>query len=784
MKKQLPPNNLVKATITCLLLLVSATGSYAQTKHYVSTTAAGTGDGTSWANASGDLQSTINASAAGDSVFVMNGTYNITTSISMKEGVKIYGSFHGNETNLAQRNMPATDPSVLDGGNTVTVINNDGNNLTTAAVLDGFNIRNGSGNTFGGMYNNSSSPTISNCSFNLNTAVNEGGGIYNNSSSPIISNCSFSNSAAIGGGGGIYNNFSSPTISNCSFSNNYSLTDDGGAIYNYSSSPIISNCIISGNWANDGGGMYNDNSSSLIITNCSFTGNTANNASGGALANSSSSPTISNCSFSGNIGLTVVGPQPTNPPVPPTDPLAINRGGKYNNSSTPTINSNVLSNNGLSNLSPVGSIENMNSSSPTISNCIIYGNSGDGGIYDDGTGSPTVTYSIVQGGYTGTGNSSADPLFVNAPSYTTAPFTGGDYHLQPCSPAINTGSNATAVGTTDLDGNPRIFNGTVDMGAYEYQNIPVTITQGSNTIGAAQTIAGNTAPEALTGSMPTGNNAGSFTYIWQSSTTNTTGSYTNIDNSNTQNYTPPVLTANTWYRRLVMASNICTDTSAAIQITVTAPAISTCNNNPVTLAGNDPDPYTGVWSIVTAPNNDNDMGQFDNATNPAATFTPKETGTYTLQWTITDDNNNSTSVNTIVTNYSGYTWIGAVDTVWSNAANWACGNVPPDYGNITIAPSANNPVLDEDVTTGNLTLQDNTTLSINGHLLTIFETIAGNGTLSGSATSRLTVSQDNDTLNFTNGSGILNNLTLAMYISSRYVTIGTALAIAAQWIYP
>lgn len=107
-----------KITILSLsLLFLLAAMPAGATVRYVK--AGASGDGSSWASAMGSLQTAINESAAGDEVWVAEGTYTpeeliksskpLSRAFMLKDGVSIYGGFEGTETSKEER-------AQLDGG--------------------------------------------------------------------------------------------------------------------------------------------------------------------------------------------------------------------------------------------------------------------------------------------------------------------------------------------------------------------------------------------------------------------------------------------------------------------------------------------------------------------------------------------------------------------------------------------------------------------------------------------------------------------------------------------
>ena len=231
---------------------------YIGVSKYVKPVGSGLGNATSWADASGDLQATITLAGNGDQIWVAAGTYTSsvgTNAFSMKDKVAVYGGFIGTETLLSQRDW-ASNQTTLTASAAVTsnaLIDNGTFTLTSLSRLDGFTVTNSFGGTkAGGLYNNASSPTISNCIFTNNSAgsggtiANVAAVMNNNGSNPIFVNTKFLNNTSGNVVGAIYDTLnSSPQIINCTFSNN--STGIASGIYNTANSnPIITNSILWG----------------------------------------------------------------------------------------------------------------------------------------------------------------------------------------------------------------------------------------------------------------------------------------------------------------------------------------------------------------------------------------------------------------------------------------------------------------------------------------------------------------------------------------------------------
>ena len=222
----------------------------------------------------------------------------------------------------------------------------------------------------------------------------------------------------------------------CGFSN--SVDTCGGGAY-CETNGVLTNCVLTGNWACYSGG----GSSGGVLNDCALIGNSTWTMGGG-----SSSGTLNRCVLSGN-GTSM-------------------QGGGANDS---TLNNCLLTGNyasygggagasTLNNCTVTGNQSDNDGGAAawsTLKNCIVYGNSGNGDYYNHKECVFANSCTTPDPG--GTGNITDDPQFVGAGA--------GNYRLQATSPCINRGSNAYSQGTTDLDGNPRIARGTVDMGAYE-----------------------------------------------------------------------------------------------------------------------------------------------------------------------------------------------------------------------------------------------------------------------------------------------------------------------------
>ena len=444
-------------------------------------------DGITWSTAFSRVQQGLDA-AAGESipceVWVAQGTYGIYQSspddtVLLRPSVRLLGGFVGGETTSSGRDWQA-NRTVLDGGMSVYHVVTG----SSGAVIDGFVITGGNaaGPTSdskrgGGMFNLSSAPSILNCIFESNQAVNEGGAVYNRASSPGIEGCTFRLNTAGKKGGAIFNSLitSNPLIANCSIDEN--TAEYGGGMFNDNSSPTLRSVGFSRNVASvSGGAVFNQIANGSEIAECAFTENTAVYGGGGIFNDQGCSPVISRTRFDRNTASDGFGGAVFNHGNAGRIESSLfvsnssNRygGAVYNsfNSLTQIVNCSFSTNSAASG---GGAIFN-NESSPVIANSILWGDTPDeiGGI----NSTSPVSFCDVQGGYGGgTQIIDIDPKYANP--------AGGDLTLLSGSPCIDAADGKLAP-DVDFSGAKRVDDGAVtntgtgdpdyaDLGAFERQ---------------------------------------------------------------------------------------------------------------------------------------------------------------------------------------------------------------------------------------------------------------------------------------------------------------------------
>lgn len=570
---------------------------------YVDLNATGEETGYSWADAFTDISEAVNFAMAGQEVWVAQGTYYPTMcttnwercddepgnlrlyNFTLKADVAIYGGFDGTETARGERDW-ATNITILSADlngddawddvaktwlnrtdNTHHVIANfPDEDLDEDAIIDGFTITGGQAdsapyNTGGGgiTFGAGDTPTIRNCVFTGNTALDGGGAIMAYETSVAVEDCAFDRNISKDGGAisvaSVGTTFSL-TVDRCTFTGNRTVAPDsnqrGGAISVNGDLTVTDSDFIGNHSPKEGAAISTAQGTTVIIDNCLFDQNMDDGSGkGNVVRMQSGTITVSDSVFTDNTGI----------PLRVRDTVAAVTGTRFEGNTVvnsgaieaPTSdltvencrfidNHAVLPGSGFAGLAgaifingryddgtPSGAVVTIANSefrnntanlwggailqiysNPTITNCTFDGNTDGGndaivfaeshaiinntilwgevrqivgpvGPYTFAASVPVFTNSdvyqsggsamtcgdgddscwVLPFGTDGGGNIDADPLFVGS---------GADpLDLQGGSPCVDSGSNTLVPAwlTTDILGDARIQNTSVDMGAYE-----------------------------------------------------------------------------------------------------------------------------------------------------------------------------------------------------------------------------------------------------------------------------------------------------------------------------
>ena len=277
---------------------------------YVKPTATGTGDGSSWDNASGDLQKMIdeladnNVSQQAGEVWVAAGTYKpqsqlisgtaYSASFRMRDGISVYGGFAGTESTKLERvkksAMPwdFTNQTILEAAyynhgdlawtNNKWTLTSDSRHVVWFAPMSGgtafANVTTLDGVTIQGGYAQGGTGQD-------DFLTDRGAGVYMDGANAYLSNCIVRENYATGNGGGVY--LKNGRVQTSLIYNN-NADADGGAVY-VENRGLVHRSMLTNNSALNGAGVYlyngaeassddPDHPEYLILSTCVVSNNT------------------------------------------------------------------------------------------------------------------------------------------------------------------------------------------------------------------------------------------------------------------------------------------------------------------------------------------------------------------------------------------------------------------------------------------------------------------------------------------------------------------------------
>ena len=424
---------------------------------YVTQDGAGQKDGTSWGNAFDSIQAAVDAAGTEAAViFLLQGDYTLSTELSIGEGANLVfvGGCTGSGSDVGTvKSALIRDTSVA----SMRLVNITGATVSFSDMV----VRGGRLNpasSYGhGVNSANSALAFTRCTFNDNGVTagtgntHRGGGLAANGGSVKLVDCAFTknvlnyNAGQIEQmGAGIWAKNVALEAAGCLFATNYIYVQHfggmGGAIYANGGSVLVTNCTFNGNSGYHGrtydaqsprgmygGAIYLDAVPATTIVDSTFDGNYVNNSrggiteySGGTIYIAGGKVTVERCKVlrggwwngsrteggvkydSGAITLASGDVTVANTLIADGHAYAFEVSG-----GTLSIDRSTLVGNDMAAILQKGG-------SVTIANSIVWNNVTS---FKRTGGDLTVTYSDIDGGFTGIGNVGVDPLFADTTYY-------------------------------------------------------------------------------------------------------------------------------------------------------------------------------------------------------------------------------------------------------------------------------------------------------------------------------------------------------------------------------